>query len=163
MESFTISNELLQNYPKSGLEALEKINKNNYEQSLKDQAIRVENLTRADIGQPFEIKPLIYDIHQKIRYEKLCRRDIVLTPKLMAPLRCRYTTNNSPFLRIAPLKLEEASLDPYIVTYTDALYDSEIEKIKELAQPRVSKIQMFRTLNRIISIFHTVSTGQNSI
>lgn len=69
----------------------------------------------------------------------MCRKELVTTPKASAPLRCRYMTNNSPFLKIAPLKLEEASLDPYIVVYHDVLYDAEIEKIKEFSMPRVSK------------------------
>lgn len=40
--------------------------------------------------------------------------------------------------RIAPLKEEEAYLDPRIVLYRDALFDPEIEIFKKLAQPRVS-------------------------
>lgn len=40
--------------------------------------------------------------------------------------------------RIAPLKEEEAYLDPRIVLYREALFDPEIEVFKKLAQPRVS-------------------------
>lgn len=55
----------------------------------------------------------------------------------MAPLRCRYVTNKSAFLKIAPLKLEEANLKPYIVVYHDIIYDTEMEVIKNMAKPRV--------------------------
>lgn len=71
-------------------------------------------------------------------YEKLCRGDIDLEPHLLAKLKCRYVSKNSSFLKIAPLKLEEASRNPYIVVYHDVIYDTEIELIKQIAKPRVS-------------------------
>ncbi|XP_034486713.1 prolyl 4-hydroxylase subunit alpha-2-like [Drosophila innubila] len=42
-------------------------------------------------------------------------------------LHCRYNNWMTPFLRIAPLKMEELSVDPIAVLYYDAIYDSEIE------------------------------------
>lgn len=68
----------------------------------------------------------------------LCRNEIRLTPVELAKLRCRYVTNNSAFLKIAPLKLEEAYLKPYIVIYHDVMYDDEIDLIKKMAKPRVN-------------------------
>ncbi|EDW16648.2 uncharacterized protein Dmoj_GI10646 [Drosophila mojavensis] len=44
-------------------------------------------------------------------------------------LHCRYNYWMTPFLRIAPLKLEELSLDPLIVLYHKAIYNSEIETL----------------------------------
>lgn len=38
---------------------------------------------------------------------------------------------------MGPIKLEELSLDPYIVTYHDVLYDVEIEYLKQESKPRV--------------------------
>lgn len=70
-------------------------------------------------------------------YEAVCRGDITPTPKQLAPLRCRYLTNNLPFLKIAPFKLEEVALEPYIVVYHDVMSDKEIEIVKELSQPKV--------------------------
>lgn len=58
------------------------------------------------------------------------------TPEQLRPLRCRYTDNNVPFLKIGPMKLEEASKEPYIVVYYDVIFDSEIELIKKMARPR---------------------------
>ncbi len=70
-------------------------------------------------------------------YEKACRGELSPTEEVKAKLKCRYVTNNVPFLKIAPLKLEEAYLDPYIVVYHDVMYDNEIETIKKLAKPKV--------------------------
>lgn len=66
----------------------------------------------------------------------LCRGELKPSPSVLRPLRCRYVSNNVPFLRLAPLKLEEAFMDPYIVIYHDAMYDSEIEVLKRMARPR---------------------------
>lgn len=46
-------------------------------------------------------------------------------------LHCRYNNWMTPFLRIAPLKLEELSLDPLIVLYHKAIYNGEIEALLE--------------------------------
>lgn len=81
--------------------------------------------------------PLYFDEIQQDLYAKMCRKELITTSKQLAPLRCRYVYDNTPFLKIAPLKLEEASLDPYIVVYHDVVYDSEIEFVKAMSMPRV--------------------------
>ncbi|EDX10966.1 GD14757 [Drosophila simulans] len=43
---------------------------------------------------------------------------------------CRYKSTANTFLRLAPLKLEEISLDPFIAMYHEVLYDSEIHELK---------------------------------
>lgn len=77
---------------------------------------------------------LAYDQEQ---YGKLCRDELEPSPKYQATLRCRYVTNNVPYLKIGPIKLEELSLDPYIVVYHDVIYDAEIEYLKEESKPKV--------------------------
>lgn len=82
--------------------------------------------------------PTIYTETERHLYEKLCRGEVKPSPIQLAPLRCRYVWNNNPFLRIAPLKLEEANLVPYIVIYREVISDQEIETIQNMAKPRVS-------------------------
>lgn len=81
--------------------------------------------------------PRSYDKTEREAYERLCRNDLHKTPAELAPLRCRYVTNKSAFLKIGPLKLEEANLKPYIVVYHDIIFDAEIEVVKNMAKPRV--------------------------
>lgn len=81
-----------------------------------------------------------YDISHQKYYEQLCRNEVKVSSAKQATLKCKYVTNRSPFLKIAPLKLEEASLDPYLVIFHDVLYDSEIETIINEAKPRVMKL-----------------------
>ncbi|KRK01951.1 prolyl 4-hydroxylase subunit alpha-1 isoform X2 [Drosophila yakuba] len=45
-------------------------------------------------------------------------------------LECRYKSTANAFLRLAPLKFEEISLDPFMAMYHGVLYDSEIRALK---------------------------------
>ena len=67
-----------------------------------------------------------------------CRGEKLLDDKVAARLKCRYTTGRHPFLKIQPVKVEEAALKPYIVVYHEVISDDEIETVKKLAQPRVT-------------------------
>lgn len=84
--------------------------------------------------------PLGYDRYQKLLYEAVCRGDIKSTPKENAPLRCRYQSHKTPFLKIAPLKLEEISLEPLILLYHGVMSDKEIYVITEMAKKIVNSL-----------------------
>lgn len=90
------------------------------------------------------------------RYELLCRDGTIRTPKQSAQLHCRYVTNKSAFLKIAPFKLEEVNLKPYIVIYHEVLYESEMKVIKELAKPNVRQIIIFYCYKFIEKNFHSL-------
>lgn len=60
-----------------------------------------------------------------------------MDPKVEGRLRCRYVTNNVPYLFIQPVKMEEAFHKPLIVIYHNVVSDDEIETVKKMAQPRV--------------------------
>ena len=77
---------------------------------------------------------------EREKYEALCRGEKFMSPKVEARLRCKYVTNNSPFLLLQPFKMEEASLHPYITIYHEVISDDEIETVKRLAQPRVKEL-----------------------
>ena len=52
---------------------------------------------------------------------------------------CRYSDNNHhPLYVLGPVKQEDEWDRPRIIRYHDILSNSEIEKVKELAKPRVS-------------------------
>lgn len=76
-------------------------------------------------------------LYQRTLYEAVCNGEVRPSAKDMAELRCRYFYGKSPFLLIAPLKLEEISLDPYIVLFHDAAFDSEIRTIEQISKPQV--------------------------
>lgn len=84
---------------------------------------------------------------EREKYEMLCRGDLRIPPATQAQLKCRYVHNNVPFLRLMPLKEEEAYLEPRIILYRDVMYDSEIDLIKKMAQPRLRRatVQNYKT------------------
>ncbi|KMZ06903.1 prolyl 4-hydroxylase subunit alpha-2 isoform X2 [Drosophila simulans] len=59
-------------------------------------------------------------------------------------LHCRYNTTTTPFLRLAPFRMEELSLDPYVVFYHNVLSDPEIEKLKPMSKPFLERAKVFR-------------------
>lgn len=99
-----------------------------------------EQLIIAEIDKhdyPFDhVMPEENTRYQQLLYQSVCRGDS--KSKSNTPFRCRYVTNKSAFLKIAPLKLEEISLDPYIVLYHEAMYEKEIEVIKNIAKQKVN-------------------------
>ena len=49
-----------------------------------------------------------------------------------------YNNNRNPRLVFAPIKTEVAFLEPKIYIFHDLISDREIERLKELASPKVS-------------------------
>lgn len=43
---------------------------------------------------------------------------------------CRYNSSTNAFLKLAPLKMEEISRDPYIVMFHEVISDKDIEEMK---------------------------------
>ncbi|XP_029439710.1 prolyl 4-hydroxylase subunit alpha-2 isoform X1 [Rhinatrema bivittatum] len=85
-------------------------------------------------------RPLDY-LPERDVYEALCRGEGVrMTPRRAKRLFCRYQDANlNPQLLIAPVKEEDEWDSPRIVRYHDVLSDEEIEKIKELAKPKLAR------------------------
>ena len=57
--------------------------------------------------------------------------------RLLRRLSCWYDHRDQNYLRVMPIKVEQHSFDPAIYTFHNILTDSEIELMKELAQPKV--------------------------
>lgn len=88
-----------------------------------------------------------------------------MSPKVESRLRCRYITNNHPFLLLGPIKEEEAYLNPRLVVYYDVISDEEIEVVKAMAQPRVrstysTTTSITNSFNRLVLQFQR-ATVQN--
>ncbi|XP_014269698.3 prolyl 4-hydroxylase subunit alpha-2 isoform X4 [Maylandia zebra] len=74
-------------------------------------------------------------------YEALCRGEgIQMTEARRSRLFCRYHDGKrNPRLLLKPVKEEDEWDSPHIVRYLDSLSDEEVEKIKELAKPRLAR------------------------
>ncbi|KAH8232377.1 hypothetical protein KR032_004994, partial [Drosophila birchii] len=65
-------------------------------------------------------------------------------PSADAKLHCRYNSTTSPFLTLAPLKMELVGLEPYMVLYHDVLSAKEIEEMQEMATPGLKRATVFQ-------------------
>uniref|UniRef100_A0A3P9I4Q6 Prolyl 4-hydroxylase subunit alpha-1 n=1 Tax=Oryzias latipes TaxID=8090 RepID=A0A3P9I4Q6_ORYLA len=80
-------------------------------------------------------------IPERKKYEMLCRGEGVrMTSRRQSRLFCRYYDNkHNPRFVLAPVKQQDEWDRPYIVRYIDIISEAEMEKIKQLAKPRLRR------------------------
>ncbi|CAL8141299.1 unnamed protein product [Orchesella dallaii] len=72
------------------------------------------------------------------RYKSLCRGETIASTSANPLLKCYFSyRGNNPYYFLAPIKVEVVNLDPLIKLFRNVIHDKEIEKIKELAKPRL--------------------------
>ncbi|XP_036080456.1 prolyl 4-hydroxylase subunit alpha-2 isoform X6 [Rousettus aegyptiacus] len=102
----------------------------------------VSNQTEAELTTQEGIyeRPTDY-LPERDIYESLCRGEgVKLTPRRQKRLFCRYHHGNrTPQLLIAPFKEEDEWDSPHIVRYYDVMSDEEINRIKEIAKPKLAR------------------------
>ncbi|KAH7636267.1 vacuolar protein sorting-associated protein 33a-like protein [Dermatophagoides farinae] len=82
------------------------------------------------------------------RYQMLCRgeefpMDKTELKRRTSDQRCYYSTNNGhPYLILKPLKVEQFNSEPFIAMYYDVISDKEIEIIKELSMPMLTRARV---------------------
>lgn len=72
---------------------------------------------------------------------KACSGALERTPQELRFLRCHYASR-SAFSKIAPFKVEEANLSPYIAIFHDVVSDDEIEFLKSESKPALVRAQV---------------------
>ncbi|XP_050100232.1 prolyl 4-hydroxylase subunit alpha-2-like [Anopheles aquasalis] len=88
-------------------------------------------------------------------YDRLCRGDIQQPDSVQKTLYCFYEHNRTPFLTIAPLKLEQINHDPFIVVYHEIISNSEITNVLEAAHPRLNRALVFAANQYTVTKFRT--------
>ncbi|XP_008102940.2 prolyl 4-hydroxylase subunit alpha-2 isoform X1 [Anolis carolinensis] len=121
----------------SNMQYFEKLLENEQNEKALDDA---PNATEPSTYNGIYERPRDYLPEREI-YEALCRGEgVKMTPRRQKRLFCRYHTGNqNPHLLIAPFKEEDEWDSPHIVRYYNVLSDEEIEKIKELAKPKLAR------------------------
>ncbi|XP_040034790.2 prolyl 4-hydroxylase subunit alpha-1b isoform X2 [Gasterosteus aculeatus] len=86
-------------------------------------------------------KFLTPQLPERKKYEMLCRGEgIRMTPRRQSRLFCRYYDNkHNPMYVLAPVKQQDEWDRPYIVRFIDIISDKEIERVKQLAKPRLRR------------------------
>uniref|UniRef100_A0A665VYN0 procollagen-proline 4-dioxygenase n=1 Tax=Echeneis naucrates TaxID=173247 RepID=A0A665VYN0_ECHNA len=93
---------------------------------------------------------------ERRKYEQLCRGEgVKMTPRRQSRLFCRYYDNNRhPRYMIGPVKQEDEWDSPRIVRYHDIVSDKEMEKVKELAKPRLRRATISNPLTGALETAH---------
>lgn len=73
---------------------------------------------------------------------QVCSGELHLSATQLSKFHCRYVSY-SAFSKLAPFKLEEIHLDPTIVVYHQAISESEIEVLKNLASSKLEQSVVF--------------------
>ncbi|XP_070498231.1 prolyl 4-hydroxylase subunit alpha-1-like [Chironomus tepperi] len=74
-------------------------------------------------------------------YSKACRQEVKKPISESSKLHCRYVSKTA-FTKIAPFKLAEANLDPFVAIYVDVISDKEIETLKRLARESLRRAEV---------------------
>ncbi|XP_072939293.1 prolyl 4-hydroxylase subunit alpha-1-like [Epargyreus clarus] len=112
-----------------------------YEKAIAEEDHTLKRRRRGETGEEEEPKRTKVDTNtlpeqERIAYETLCRGEMDIPSEIAMRLKCRYLTENHPFLKIAPIKMEQMYIKPDIIIFHEVMYDDEIEHIKELSKPR---------------------------
>ncbi|KPJ11197.1 Prolyl 4-hydroxylase subunit alpha-2 [Papilio machaon] len=79
-------------------------------------------------------------------YETLCRGEMELPSQIVRNLKCSYLTKNHPFLKLAPIKMEQIYIEPDVFLYHEVMSDEEIKHIKNMARPRFKRATVVNTM-----------------
>uniref|UniRef100_A0A8C9VNM1 procollagen-proline 4-dioxygenase n=1 Tax=Scleropages formosus TaxID=113540 RepID=A0A8C9VNM1_SCLFO len=87
-------------------------------------------------------------------YEALCRGEGVrMTEQRRSRLFCRYQDRGrNPRLLLAPMKEEDEWDNPHIVRYLDALSQTEMDRIKELAKPVLARATVRDPVSGVLTV-----------
>ncbi|XP_026315820.1 prolyl 4-hydroxylase subunit alpha-1-like [Hyposmocoma kahamanoa] len=84
------------------------------------------------------------EVEQRLKEEKvkqMCRGEINVSAENASKLHCSYW-KRVPFLRLAPMKMEEVHKNPDIYIFHDAMTDKEIEEIKNFSIPMLERAKV---------------------
>ncbi|XP_070847138.1 prolyl 4-hydroxylase subunit alpha-1a isoform X2 [Chaetodon trifascialis] len=101
-------------------------------------------------GRPDDYLP------ERKKYEELCRGEgLRMTPRRQSRLFCRYHDNNRhPKYVIGPVKQEDEWDRPHIIRYHNIVSDKEMEKVKELAKPRLRRATISNPVTGVLETAH---------
>lgn len=81
---------------------------------------------------------------ERRRYEKLCREPLPVADWRRKHFKCFYTTGRRhPRLLLKPIAVEVVYVRPTVLLYRNLLSDTEMDRLKELATPKVRQSCQF--------------------
>ncbi|KRZ67939.1 Prolyl 4-hydroxylase subunit alpha-2, partial [Trichinella papuae] len=98
----------------------------------------VSRVTDHDLPPIVNARPNDQALPERKDFEALCRGEYLLTEKQRSHLYCYYK-RDTPFLILAPIKVEVMHWKPKIVIFRQVISANEIAVLKTLAYPRLSR------------------------
>ncbi|XP_068632376.1 prolyl 4-hydroxylase subunit alpha-1-like [Battus philenor] len=123
-----------------------------FQKAIEDIDAKLKRKRRGDIGDDEDLerpRPVSYLAKERQVYEALCRGEMEIPSEISKRLKCSYLTENHPFLKLAPFKMEQVYIAPDVYVFHEVMSDDEIEHIKNLAKPRFKR-----------AVVHDPKTGQ---
>ncbi|CAF3797737.1 unnamed protein product [Rotaria magnacalcarata] len=108
--------------------------------SLKQSSIQYVSMNNKNFQVKNQRPGTNLELKSRQALEEICRQQHAqLSKKRQATLFCRYRHNNHPYLILIPVKEEKVLDEPAVFLFHDVVSDSDIEKIKALAVPRLQR------------------------
>ncbi|XP_051897413.1 prolyl 4-hydroxylase subunit alpha-1-like isoform X1 [Pristis pectinata] len=124
--------------------------KKKLDEALESKGSKAGSILETKKGRPKDYLP------ERQKYEKLCRGEgIKLTPRKQRKLFCRYTdAGRNPLYVLKPVKEQDEWDKPRIIRYIDIISDQEIERVKELAKPRLRRATISNPITGVLETAH---------
>ncbi|XP_073949588.1 prolyl 4-hydroxylase subunit alpha-1 [Choristoneura fumiferana] len=114
-----------------------------YEKTIKEQEKQNKKKQRGEVGEDSNTEELSEDMknyaNERAKYQALCRGEVAVPSDIAKRLSCRYLTEHHPFLRLAPIKVEQVYIKPDVYVFHEVISDEEIGFIQEMALPRFKR------------------------
>ncbi|CAH2076655.1 unnamed protein product, partial [Iphiclides podalirius] len=107
----------------------------------KKENTEANNRTKIEKDEDFFMAQVL--AHEVKVYEALCRGDIEIPQEISKRLKCTFLTGTHPFLKLAPIKMEQMYIGPDIYVFHQVISDEEIEHIKNMAKPKFQRAIIF--------------------
>ncbi|CAF2043981.1 unnamed protein product [Rotaria magnacalcarata] len=108
--------------------------------SLKQSSIQYVSMNNKNFQVKNQRPGTDLELRSRQAFEEICRQQHAqLSKKRQATLFCRYRHNNHPYLIFRPVKEEKVLDEPAVFLFHDVVSDSDIEKLKALAVPRLQR------------------------
>ncbi|ODN01274.1 Prolyl 4-hydroxylase subunit alpha-1 [Orchesella cincta] len=109
-----------------------------FEKPINGKLAKMRKYQKIKRYQPKIMVPLT-PVEENENFKALCRGENLRSPKLDAPLRCRYLRRPNSVSILKAYKVEEMSLDPYIAIYHDFMSEYEMGYFKEHSTSRLKR------------------------
>ncbi|XP_017469573.1 PREDICTED: prolyl 4-hydroxylase subunit alpha-1-like [Rhagoletis zephyria] len=90
--------------------------------------------------QIYNPQPVIHPKTEPNAYQRGCRGEYASRRPM---LYCLYNTTTTAYLKLAPIKMEIVSLDPYMVMFHDVISDEEIGTLQDMARPVLKRATVY--------------------